>query len=158
MKIVDDVMQPVLCVPQDMTLRELCSVFERNGISGAPVVDSRDYLVGVVSLADVAHHVAEEKYHQWVDYHSDAGPSERRTSIINSGDDLDKSRVRDIMSQVVHRVSSQAPLLEVVELMISEGIHRIIVTHRDHVVGIVTTTDVLRVFRDRLRKSAKVSD
>ncbi len=119
-------MQPALCVPQDATLGQLYDLLKGNDISGAPVVDSRDYLVGVVSLTDVATH-------------SQKGQKK-------------PTRVRDIMTQRAYTVSDQDDLLEAIELMLSEEIHRVIVTHRDHVVGIVTTTDVLQVYCEELRK------
>ena len=50
-----DLMNPeVLTVHDDMTVRELAAFLIENEISGAPVADAEERLVGVVSLVDVA--------------------------------------------------------------------------------------------------------
>ena len=50
-----DLMNPeVLTVRDDMTVRELAAFLIENEISGAPVADAEERLVGVVSLVDVA--------------------------------------------------------------------------------------------------------
>ncbi|MBI3928020.1 MAG: CBS domain-containing protein [Armatimonadetes bacterium] len=160
MELVRDIMQPdVICVPENMTVRELCSVLAHNRIAGAPVVDAQDYLVGVVSLADVARFVAGLPASEasvlpllepcGQDYWN-SGPSHRPE--IRTDDIAETTRVKDIMNQRVYRVNNQASIKEVVDLMISEGIHRVIVTHRDHVIGIVTSLDLMRVFSRRLEE------
>ena len=62
MELVRDVMAPnVICVPEKMSVRELCRTLEHNEIAGAPVVDAQDYLVGVVTLTDVTRFAAGDK-------------------------------------------------------------------------------------------------
>lgn len=150
MKLARDVMQPdVICVPETMTVRELCELFSRNHIAGAPVLDAMDHLVGVVSVADVARFTAG-----WTgrlpDYHRDtaAGAREWRADL---DDRADSTRVRDIMNPVVYQVAQDTPLVEVLDLLIAEEIHRVIVTHRGRVIGIITTTDLMRAFRSYLK-------
>lgn len=145
---VEDVMQPVLCVPQDATLKELYEFLTGNAISGAPVVDSRDYLVGVVSLTDIIGHITGHRSGRG--FQSGVMPAHKPGSQKLSFKKHEKTRVREVMSDRAYSVGQQDDILEVIELMLSEDIHRVIVTHRDHVVGIVTTTDVLKVYRDEL--------
>lgn len=120
-------MQPeVYCASVDMTLEDLFGDLQSLEISGAPVLDDNDYLVGVVSYTDVAKRVGQGKA------------------------DLTQS-LSDIMTPCIHQVKMDSDLEEVITLMLEENIHRVIVTHRGHVVGIVTSGDLLRAFRKVLR-------
>lgn len=146
---VERVMKEVLCVPQDATLGELYDLLISNGISGAPVVDSRDFLVGVVSITDITSYLADKDRPQ-----PDFSEYARRGRIPPELKGFEKTRVREVMSPRAYTVGRLASVLEVVELMLSEEIHRVIVTHRNHVVGIVTTSDVLELYRDELVRRA----
>ena len=44
-----------ITVPQDMTVAELCDLFQEKNINGAPVVDERGRLVGVVAQDDIIY-------------------------------------------------------------------------------------------------------
>ena len=44
-----------ITVPQDMTLADLCDLFQARNINGAPVVDERGQLVGVVAQDDIIY-------------------------------------------------------------------------------------------------------
>ncbi|MFQ5651814.1 MAG: CBS domain-containing protein, partial [bacterium] len=123
----------------------------------APVVDSNDKLVGVVSLSDIVRNDG------------------RRTAIVESDQDsayylhgweaeLDESEVRelhveqddglsvaDIMTPIIFKVPETAAIAEMAETMISGRIHRLLVTCDDKVVGIVTTLDMLKTIRHYTR-------
>lgn len=146
---VQEVMQPnVLCVVQSMSVRELYTELQANEIAGAPVLDENDYLVGVVSLTDIARCVAGDKRCDAPAYY--AGFDVSLPSF--ESDDIDHLKsVRDIMSKRVHKVNFDSTVEDALDMMIDEDIHRVIVTHRGHVVGIITAGDMLKLFRDMLR-------
>ena len=52
--------------------------------------------------------------------------------------------VRDIMTRTIYDVSSSAPMAEVLEVMLSAHVHRVLVTEKEAVVGIISTFDVLQ--------------
>lgn len=146
---IEDIMQPnVYCATGDMTVRDLYLALLANEITGAPVLDSQDYLIGVVSLSDVARCVAGDIDPHCMDYYAQRkaskGHSIEATSI--SQDLL----VSQIMTPCIHKVSMTSSLEEALDIILDEDIHRVIVTHRGHVVGIVTSGDLLRTFRDML--------
>jgi CBS-domain-containing membrane protein len=87
------------------------------GLSGAPVLDERGHLVGVISLADFAD-------------------PRRRGQFATVG---------DAMTRVVYAVRAEDPAAAAVHLMLRESIHRVVVVdERGALVGIVVPTDVLR--------------
>jgi CBS domain-containing protein len=146
---VSEIMHPnVYCAVGDMTVRDLYMALLANEIAGAPVLDANDYLIGVVSVTDVARCVAGESNQDCMDYYSRSGGNNRG---IEPTKIAKKLKVSDIMTQRIHQVSLDTSLEETLDLILDEDIHRVIVTHRGHVVGIVTSGDLLRAFREMLR-------
>ncbi len=153
---IEEIMQPnVYCATDDMTVRDLYLALLANEITGAPVLDSQDYLVGVVSLTDIARCVAGDVASQSNDYYWPRDGQKREPIEPNAISQ--ELRVSQIMTPCIHKVNLDSSLDEAVELILEEDIHRVIVTHRGHVVGIVTSGDLLRAFRDLLRRYSKAS-
>lgn len=133
----------VLTVTPDTSLRDLARLFTERRISGAPVVDASDgRLLGLVSQADLAAHVAgrrgdhaEPGYYQAVWYEVDDHPEE--------------GTVADIMTPYVFYATEDTPIPEVVDLMLDNDIHRVVVTRAGRRAGVITTMDLLRHLRGR---------
>jgi CBS domain-containing protein len=144
--LVRDVMtrNPV-CVDGSHTVRELARIFDSNEISGAPVVDAQQRLIGVVSKTDILHRALE-------------GPlGSRPSSFFESlaeglaqGTDMDPEDlgvVEEFMSTEPITARGEEPVSGVAHRMAREGIHRIIVVDDGmHPIGIVTALDLLKVF------------
>ena len=147
-KTVKDIMtsNPV-CISADTTARELAHVLEANAISGVPVVDVRMRVIGVVSRTDLLHRCVAgpvgsrpgsffQSLAEGVDPDVDFGPENLGT-------------VEEFMSTdpVTATVDETIPVIA--GRMAEQGVHRVIVVDDDdHVVGIVTTLDVLKVYPD----------
>jgi CBS domain-containing protein len=146
-----DLMNPeVLTVHDDMTVRELAAFLIENEISGAPVADAEERLVGVVSLVDVAAAASGE-----------GGRLARAGSAYFIGDlgDWEEGRddgdfgalplvaeglrVADIMNPKIYSVREDATVSEIATLMLDGHIHRLLVTREDRAVGVITTSDLL---------------
>lgn len=146
-----DVMNPdVLTVPIDMTAAELAAFLAERQITGAPVANGEGRLVGVVSLMDLAenhitrgHLVAEPPPPdaQGSGWEEKIEVEEARKLHIEDEDLL----VGDIMTPAVYTVPDDTPVEQIAQTMIAGRIHRLLVTRRGHVVGIVTTMDLLRL-------------
>jgi CBS domain-containing protein len=146
---VQDVMNPdIMTVADDMTTDELARYLTEREISGAPVVNSQGYLIGVVSMTDIARHLAEPSEF------AAAQPSD----FYDAGDDVTLEQrvleeqavaVRDVMTPTVHQVPASAPLAEAARIMVEQHIHRLVVTQGREPVGIITSMDLLRVVAER---------
>jgi CBS domain-containing protein len=145
-----DVMtREIVSVAEDATVRELVGLLQEHEISGAPVVNARGKITGVVSLSDVAsvsgereaiapEHADPDLYvHDWEDK---VNPDELRQLHVEEEGLL----VRDIMTPRVYTVAADAPLAEVARTLVSGHVHRLLVAERDRLVGIVSTVDLLR--------------
>jgi predicted transcriptional regulator len=134
------------CVRTGDALRTVAQLLDEYEISGAPVVDDQDRLVGVVSRTDLVHALLEgpqgaRKDEDWLDL---------LTADSARAIDVDAARlgvVDDVMSvdPVVARCGER--LRTVARRMASASVHRVIVVDDlRRPVGIVTTLDLLRVF------------
>ena len=143
-----DVMsKDVICVAEDMDLRELTRMFLDRGITGAPVLNRGGDLVGVISQHDLLFYsltrgdelVLDSDFYQSVRVDGRRLPTGFQVEDANSG------RVSDVMTPVVHAVSARTPVDCVAQLMTRKHIHRVIVTQGKKVAGIISAVDLLKV-------------
>jgi IMP dehydrogenase len=116
---VKDVMSKnVLTVPFSATLGQAAQLLHDARVGGAPVVDARGRVLGILSKTDLA-----DPRH------------------ANGSD----APVADAMTRVVFGVREEDALKWAVRLMVDEHVHRVVVSDASgHLVGIVTAMDVLR--------------
>lgn len=141
----------------DWTIEELRNFLVEHSISGAPVCDQRGKLVGVVSSTDVLRFAS--------DVSSASEASQGHDSLYAfslerplSGQELrsmhvegaSSTKVRDIMTPLVFEVAPDATLHAVADMMVRGRIHRVFVSHRGRIEGVVSALDLVRVLRDSL--------
>ena len=146
-----EVMNPhVLAVDPDMTVHELASFLTENQITGAPVLDRRGRLVGVVSETDLAEAELEralpsddrsDPAFDLRGWEEDAEPDEIQELHVESAD----LTVRDIMTPTAYTVPHDTAVKDLARTMVTGRIHRLLVTRDSHVVGIVTSLDLLKM-------------
>ena len=137
---VAEVMNPsVLTFRDDRTVSELAVFLTEKEISGVVVVDRAGRLVGVVSVTDIVEQ-------RTIGEREDA-PAPRRERGELEGLRVEDGGVlvRDIMTPTVYTVPDDTPVSEAARTMIAGRIHRLFVTRGGHVVGIVTTLDLLKL-------------
>jgi CBS domain-containing protein len=83
----------------------------------------------------------------FVDLWSESGGDVRERFDLTEGPEWDvlaEHTVGEVMTRSVVALSPDASVQEAAELMVKRGIHRVLVLRDDELVGIVTTTDVVR--------------
>lgn len=140
---VKDVMttKPVAVSPS-MSVHDLSELLDANEISGVPVVDVQERVIGVVSKTDLLH--------QWI-RGSDESYSGSFIELLEDGlrtveHEMDtQDAIEAFMSVEPITVRPEEPIATVAKLMVRERVHRVIVTdeHR-RLLGIVTTLDILK--------------
>ncbi|MBI3926150.1 MAG: CBS domain-containing protein [Armatimonadetes bacterium] len=144
----DVMVRQVHTVAPDMTVTELADFLREKAISGAPVVDQRGDLLGVVSTTDLLLHApwdgetyrTERNLYQSEGFWIDLDLLKKRLRSTDHS-----LRVRDIMTATCYHVDETTPLHTVIYLMDLKSVHRIIVTREQRrVVGIITSMDLVR--------------
>lgn len=129
-----DVMtKQVICVYPKTSIKELSSTFIENLITGAPVLDSEENVIGFVSQTDIVE----------LDLHSE--------DYLDSRLEETGGYVQDIMAPEVSCVHETDPLAKVIDKMCTERNHRLIVLNEEEkVAGILTTMDVMCYLQKKL--------
>jgi CBS domain-containing protein len=143
---VKDVMtrNPV-CVGPATSAQELAEILEGNDISGVPVLDVQERLMGVVSKTDLIHRALDGPLGSAPEtfFSALAGGLADGTHL----DPNDMGGVEDFMSLDPVTADPDEPVSVVARRMAEEGVHRaVVIDDRRHVIGVVTTLDILRVF------------
>lgn len=140
----------VVTVAPDTSLAEAAHLLVENRISGLPVVDAQQRLLGVITEADFLRAMGIPSHHpthnlwQTLEAMFSHQPEIREPT----------GKVADLMVTNVITVKPYQTLHDVVEIMKHNRIKRVIVCDDDgRVQGMVTRSDLVRVFFDRLRKS-----
>ncbi|TFG50938.1 MAG: CBS domain-containing protein [Gemmatimonadales bacterium] len=116
----------VRTVEADASVGETVTLLADEHISGVPVLDRHGKLVGVVSNSDILEALAE---------HNDP---EARESIFES------TPVQDIMSTGPQVIGPQATVKEAAQRMLYLEVHRLFVEEEGRLLGVVSTTDLVR--------------
>jgi CBS domain-containing protein len=131
----------ILSVPDHFALPELVAFLEENQITGAPVVDASGDFVGVVSVTDIAG--AGRGFGGWEP--DDAVVVADRRGLHVEGE---TRQVKDIMTPAVFTVAENTPASQLASAMISGRVHRLMVSRKGKIVGIVTSLDLLKLLCD----------
>ncbi|HZY44256.1 MAG TPA: CBS domain-containing protein [Anaerolineae bacterium] len=126
--------QPILAAP-DMTMSEALAQMKKEHVRRMPVIDKHGKLIGIVSDKDLLH----------------ASPSPATTlSVWEIPALLAKIKVEDVMTKKVITVTEDTPLEDAARIMVDNKIGGLPVVHGDKVVGIITETDLFKIFLELL--------
>ncbi len=118
----------VVVLRETQTLSEALDVLVSKKLSGAPVLDGRGKLVGIISEFDCMKVVVASSFHQ------EGRPGERL--------------VKELMTRDLHGISPDTDLYTIAHIFIAHRIRRVPVLEYGELAGIVSRRDVLRVMRD----------
>lgn len=146
-----DIMTPnVKAVPQNWTMQQLAGFLTDNEITGSPVCDEDDRIIGIVTLKDIAEF-------RWNQVNSETekelsaeerDEARRLKQLMFDGLSRMPVEVRDIMTPSVMSVEEDTSVQAIADIMMAEHLHRIFVTKDEAITGIVTTYDMLKLVAD----------
>jgi CBS domain-containing protein len=132
--------RPVVVVSPAATFGEIANLLRRHRISGLPVVDDEDRLVGMVSESDLMRRLVREEVRRLFPDQAPrpAGHPSRATADTAGA----------LMSQPAISISPGASADEALRLMRRRGVRRLPVIEEEgrRVIGIVSRTDLLQPY------------
>ena len=157
MNAADVMTRNLLSVKPDAPVLEAIRLMLDNRISGLPVIDDADRLVGILTEGDLLRRSetgTERHRPRWLEILM--GPGRMASEYVRTHG----RRVREIMTRELVSVTPESPLDEVVELMERRRIKRVPVLDGHKLVGIVSRADLLRAFSRMLEEelSSTTSD
>ena len=149
MKVEDLMSKEVLVVREDTPVDRMIKLFRKHEITGAPVIDASQHLKGVVSLSDLFR---AEKSHDSHEFYLNPSWS----MVPHHHDSEYSSTVKDIMTKLVIQVDADDDIERACDLMVDLGIHRLVVTRAGKVAGNISSGDLVREFRNRLKAARQL--
>lgn len=143
MRVKEIMTKDVITVEADMNVRKLAELFIKKDISGAPVVDKDDKLLGLVLEESLIFQ--DKKVHLPTFIHLSLG---FLTLGANKFEEEMKrivgNKVSDIMDTDVVALSPDTEVEEVATMIVEEGIHYFPVVEKGKLKGVVTKKDIVR--------------
>ena len=147
MRLARDIMNTdVKTLTLDHTVKQCLQFMEGRRVRHVPIVDlpyegeKKPHFIGVVSQRDMLRLNAPD---------ADTHASKRRAKKTDK-QKIDRRALRQLLVQIVARkpksVSLQTPVQDVITVMISNHIDMVPVLDNDDLVGIITTTDLMKLF------------
>ena len=145
----DIMTKKVITISKDATLAELAKLLIKNKISGVPIVDEKEELVGIVTEADL---IIKESNLPFPLSFSFAF-LESYESYTKSTKEYLETRVEEVMSTNVKTAREDMPISKVVNIMINNNINRLpILNNGGKLTGIITRADIIKSI---IKKSKK---
>ena len=133
----DIMTKDVFTVSPDLSIRETAEMFASRHIGGAPVVDDRDRVIGVITAADILEFASGMS----------AEPPEIGDPLDQN--EFDRHTVEEAMTRApLKTLGPDATAREAATIMQDAGIHRIPVMEGDRLLGVVSTLDLAKAIAD----------
>jgi len=139
----------VITVKPTDTVRHAVIKMAVDNVSGAPVVDNRNHVLGMITQTDVLKLIL--KFQQKLD--DGTGGEVLLNQPLDSGDDdgaiaavsaeINSMKVEDIMVRTTIFTTPDAKIMEVLKVMMKSNIGRVPVLEQGVLVGTISRSDVI---------------
>jgi len=149
MKASDIMVTNVITIPADASVGEAASTLLNNHISGAPVVDEKGELVGIVSEGDLMRRpeIGTSRRHSWW--------LELISSHQSQAFEYVKShsrKISDVMTRDVITAKPDTSLGDVAAMLERKRIKRVPILEENKIVGIVSRANILQALASATKK------
>jgi CBS domain-containing protein len=129
----------------DTPVNQIARLMSDRQISGLPVVDHNDQVLGVITELDMILRNTRFKMPAFVTILDAIIYLERPSHVRNRLEHMLGTTAREIMSSPALTVTPEATLEELAELMVERRMNPIPVVEANRLVGIVSRSDIIRL-------------
>ncbi len=144
MKAKDIMQKNVITVNMDKSIEYVARILTKNKISGVPVVNVNNELVGIITEGDLLH---KETNPRMPDFFSLLGGIIYFNGTQKYQEDFKKLiaiKAREIMTKDVISVSKDMEINEIANMMVNNNINRVPVLEDGKIIGIVSRADIVK--------------
>jgi CBS domain-containing protein len=134
----------VITVPTDMSVRDLADILWKNRISGAPVVDSDNQLVAVVTESDLIDQNKKVHIPKMIAILDSVLYLEKPGKMQEDIKKMTGATVQDIMAKDLVTVTADTPLDEIATIMADKSVHTLPVVSGKELIGVIGKSDIIR--------------
>ncbi len=144
-KPVNDFMtKKVISVSENDDIKSLFKLMDKHDILGAPVVDEKNQVIGIVTESDLINHFTTIKSPQGINLLGSIVYLDNISKFNDNLKDHCAESVKDIMTSNVITISPKANLLDAINLMSKNNITRLpVVDRKNELMGIITRSDIV---------------
>lgn len=136
---VKDIMTPVVVsVKENATLKEANSFLVQHRVSGLPVVDDHNNVVGVITEGDLIRAILPT----YLEITEEETLIQNAENIEKKALEALKMKVKDIMSKPAVTIDEDAPIMRAGAIMLVKQIKRMPVVKGDKLVGVVSRANI----------------
>ncbi|TYQ16782.1 UNVERIFIED_CONTAM: CBS-domain-containing membrane protein [Acetivibrio alkalicellulosi] len=144
MKAKDIMSRDVITVKKDATVEEIAQILTEKNISGVPVVDDNNKILGIVTEKDMLYKNVEPHFPPVVEI---LGGLVFLKSVKKYNEELKKlvaTKAEEIMTKKVITVDEDHDIDSIAVLMVEKDVKRIPVVKDSVLVGIISRADIVR--------------
>jgi CBS domain-containing protein len=146
----DIMTKEVITVKRDHTVNQVISILMNKNISGVPVVDDENHVIGIVTEGDLIYRSKKleiPRYFTILDSYIFLDNTKKMEEQIRK---MVGYRVEDIMTKDVIIVKVEDSLEEIATIMTKKNVNRVPVVSNGVLVGIVTRRDIIRAYASNM--------
>ena len=144
MRAKDVMIKNVIFIKKEDKLDEIISVLVQNHVSGVPVIDKDDRLVGMVTEKDLVTKEKGLNISSYMEYMASILFIDGEIQHKHKYRHLNYLTASDIMSSPVYAVHVDATIGEIASIMVNRRINRIpVINEKNQLVGIIGRSDLL---------------
>jgi CBS domain-containing protein len=141
----DIMSKKVITIGKNASIEKLSELLVNNKISGVPVVDENNKMVGIVSEADIIVQDADLHFPRYFKLLDAIIYLESLNKFKRNLEKHLATKVGDIMTQKVKTVSENTPVNEIANLMLDSRVNRVpVMDKNNNLVGIITRADIVK--------------
>ncbi len=134
----------VIAVKENDTIKNLFKLMDEHVILGVPVINDESQVIGIVTESDLINHFTTLKTPRGVNLLGSMVYLEDLNEFNEKLKDHCAEIVKDLMTDEVITIDSDANLLDAINLMSKHDITRLPVTDKDNkLLGIIARTDIV---------------
>lgn len=145
MKLAKDIMtKKVITVKPHTKVEEIAKILSENNISGVPVVNEDNEVVGIVSEGDLIYQDKKLHMPSFIQILGGIIFLESMKAFEKELKKIIGYKAEDIMEKDVITVAEDTPVDEIATIMIEKRVNRVPVVHNGKIAGIVARADIVR--------------
>jgi len=134
----------VITVTTETSVRDLADILWKNRISGAPVIDSDNELVSVVTESDLIDQNKKVHIPKMIAILDSVLFLEKPGKMKEDIQKMTGATVRDIMAKELVTVTADIPLDEIATIMAEKNVHTLPVVAEKKLIGVIGKSDIIR--------------
>jgi len=141
-KVRDIMIRDITAVSKDAILKDVAKLLARRRVSGLPVVDDHQGVVGFISEADIIHSIIPSNVQKEEVFLRNFAELTRKLSKVG------EKTVKDYMTENVETVSEDDDIYTLTDSMLGRNFKTLPVVREGRLVGVVSRADVCQALME----------